>query len=242
MRLLVVPDAGALARIAADLWRARLRSKPDLVMAVPAGRTPRLMYARLRELQAVDPVDFSAMRVFSIDELCPPAPASGYFWQQVRREFLDWAGVPPARCFPFRVDAADGEAMCRRYETTIADCGGLDLAMLGLGPNAHVASNEPGTAWDSRTRPVTLLPQTVEYIGTDGPNTITAGGPVSDRAVTLGLATLLAAREIVVLVSGPGKRDALRRVVDGPLTQDVPGSALRTHARCTILADREARP
>src|SRR5919201_3067715 len=105
MRLLVVRDVGELAGVAADLWRARVRAKPDLVMAVPAGRTPRGMYARLRELQARDPVDFSAMRVFSIDELCPPAPAAGYFWQQVRREFLDWAGIPPERCFPFRVDA-----------------------------------------------------------------------------------------------------------------------------------------
>jgi glucosamine-6-phosphate deaminase len=242
MRLLVVRDPGELARVAADLWRARLRTKPDLVMAVPAGRTPREMYARLRELQARDPVDFSAMRVFAIDELCPPAPPAGYFWQQVRQEFLAWAGVPPDRCFPFRVDAADCGEMCRRYEKTIAECGGLDVAMLGLGPNAHLASNEPGTAWDSTTRPVTLLPQTLDYIRTDAPNLLTARGQVSDRAVTLGLATLLAAREIVVLVSGRGKREALRRVVDGPLTPEVPASALRTHPRCLVLADRDARP
>jgi glucosamine-6-phosphate deaminase len=242
MRLLVVRDPGELSRVAADLWRARLRTRPDLVMAVPAGRTPRRMYARLRELQALDPVDFSAMRVFAIDELCPPASPAGYFWQQVRHEFLAWAGVPAERCFPFRVDAADCDEMCRRYEKTIAECGGLDVAMLGLGPNAHLASNEPGTAWDSRTRPVTLLPQTVDYIRTDGPNLVTARGQLSNRAVTLGLATLLAAREIVVLVSGPGKRDALRRVVDGPLTPEVPASALQTHPRCLILADRGARP
>jgi glucosamine-6-phosphate deaminase len=240
MRLIVVSGPDELAAVAADLWRARLRAKPDLVMAVPAGRTPRRMYARLEELQARDPVSFSRMRVFSIDELCPPAPPAGYFWQQVQQEFLRWAGVPGDRCFPFRVDAVDLEEMCQHYEKTIAECGGLDLAMLGLGPNAHLASNEPGTAFDCPTRPVTLLPQTVDYIRSDGPNLGAAGGRVSHRAVTLGLATLLAAREIVVLVSGAGKQAALRRVLDGPVTPEAPASILRTHPRCTILADRQA--
>jgi glucosamine-6-phosphate deaminase len=240
VRLRVVPDREALAAAAADLWRARLRAKPDLVMAVPAGRTPRRMYARLGELQARDPVDFSRMLVFAVDELCPPAPPAGYFWHQVQQEFLAWAGVPQERCHPFVVDAGDLEEMCRRYEKTIAECGGLDLAMLGLGPNAHLASNEPGSAFDSLTRPVTLLPETVDYIRTDGPNLVAAGGQVSHRAVTLGLATLLAAREVVVLVTGAGKRTALRRVLDGPVAPEAPGSILRAHPCCTLLADRAA--
>ena len=238
MRLIVVRDPDELAAVAADLWRARLRAKPDLVMAVPAGRTPRRMYARLAELQSRDPVDFSRMLIFPVDELCAPAPPAGYFWQQVRRELLDWAGVPHERCHPFRVDAADLEEMCRRYEKTIAECGGLDLAMLGLGPNAHLAFNEPGSAFDSLTRPVALLPETVEYIRTDGPDRIV----VSDRAVTLGLATLLAAREVVVLASGAGKQTALRRLLDGPVAREAPASILRTHPCCTVLADRPAHP
>jgi glucosamine-6-phosphate deaminase len=242
MRLIVVRDPDELAAVAADFWRARVRAKPDLVMAVPAGRTPRRMYARLEQLQARDPVNFSRMRVFSIDELCPPAPATGYFWQQVQQEFLRWAGVPSDRCFPFRVDAVDLEEVCQQYEKAIAECGGLDLAMLGLGPNAHLASNEPGTAFDCLTRPVTLLPQTVEYIRSDGPNLRAAGGRVSHRAVTLGLATLLAAREIVLLVSGASKQAALGRVLHGPVTAEVPASILRTHPRCTILADGQAAP
>jgi glucosamine-6-phosphate deaminase len=242
MRLIVVSDAEALAESAAGLVRERVRANADLVMAAPAGRTPRRMYALLRELQARDPVDFSRLRVFAVDELGPPAPPAGYFWQQVRQEFLSWAGVPRERCFPFRVDADDLEAMCQRYEKTIAECGGLDLVMLGLGPNAHLASNEPGTAFESSTRPVTLLPETVGYIRTDGPNLIAAGGHVSERAVTLGLATLLGAREIVLRVSGRDKREALRRVLDGPITPEVPASVLKQHPHCIVLADREARP
>jgi glucosamine-6-phosphate deaminase len=227
-----------LAAVAAALVRARLDANPDLVMAVPAGRTPRPMYARLRQLQTQAPVDYSRMRVFGIDELCPPAPPDGYFWRQIRGEFLAWAGVPSERCHPFRVDAENLEAMCRAYEAAIAGAGGLDLVMLGLGPNAHLASNEPGAPFDSGIRPVPLLPETVRYILTDE----VIQGSVSATAVTLGLATIMAAREVVVLVSGQAKREPLRRLLTTAVGTDVPASVLRLHPRCTILADRGAVP
>jgi len=238
LKLIVTAGPAELAEAAASLVRARLDAKPDFVMAVPAGRTPRPMYARLRELQERAPVDYSRMRVFCVDELCPPAPPDGYFWRQITGEFLAWAGIPGEHCHPFRVDAADLHAMCRAYEAAIGEAGGLDLVMLGLGPNAHLASNEPGTPFDSATRPVPLLAKTVRYILTDD----VIQGPVSPRAVTLGLATIMAAREVVVLVSGEGKRAPLRRLLGGRSEPEIPASILREHPRCTILADRDACP
>lgn len=238
MELRVCRDADELALTAAALLRDRLRAQPELAMAVPAGRTPRRMYRVLREQQATSPLEYRRMRVFSIDELCPPAPLDGYFWRQVRAEFLSWAGVEAARCHPFRVDSDDLRAMCERYEATIAEVGGLDLAMLGLGPNAHLASNEPPCAFDSRTRPVQLLPETVSYILTDD----VIQGAVGDRAVTLGIATILEVREVVLLVSGQSKRAPLARLLQEPEHPEVPASVLHRHPRCTILADRAAAP
>lgn len=231
-------DAGELADVAAGLFRARVRARPELAMAVPAGRTPRRMYARLAALQETEPVDYSRIRVFAVDELCPPAPADGYFWRQVRAEFLAWAGVARSRCRPFAVDAPDLAAMCARYEAAIAEARGLDVVMLGLGPNGHLASNEPGTAFDARTREVRLCDETVRYILTDD----VVQGPVCDRAVTLGLATILEAREVIVLASGDVKRGPLARMLDGPVTPDVPASVLQRHPRCLVIADRAARP
>ena len=238
MHVLIARDADELAEIAADVFRERVRACPELAMALPAGRTPRRMYARMAELQARAPVDYARMRVFSVDELCPPAPRDGYFWRQVRAEFLSWANVDAARCRPFSVDAVDLDAMCAAYEAAIAKAGGLDVVMLGLGPNAHLASNEPGCAFDVRTRPVRLLDSTVRYILTDD----VIQGQVSERAVTLGLATIMAAREVIVLVSGEAKRAPLARMLDGPVTPNVPASVLRAHPRCLVITDRAARP
>jgi glucosamine-6-phosphate deaminase len=236
VRLVVCATPAELASTAAALFRDRLAEKPDLAMAVPAGRTPRPMYGLLRTLQRTAPADFSSMRVFAVDELCPPAPDDGYFWRQVRAEFLAWAGVKPDRCHPFTVAAPDLGVMCAQYEALIAAVGGLDLVMLGLGPNGHLASNEPGSPFSSRSRPVRLLPATLDYIRTD----VISHGAVCERAVTIGLATILDAREVVVLVSGEGKRAALRRTLHGPPTPDVPASVLQLHPRCTIIADRAA--
>ncbi len=236
MQLVVCRDAAALARRAADCFLDRVRVKPELNMAVPAGRTPRLMYELLAEEHRQGRVDFSRMRVFSVDELGPPAPPDGYFWRQIRAEFLAWAEVPPERQHPFSVERPDLDRMCGEYEETIAAVGGLDLVMLGLGPNGHVASNEPGSAFDSRCRPVRLLASTVQYILTDA----VTQGEVSDRAVTLGIATLLDAREVVVLVSGAGKREPLARMLYGPITPELPASVLRRHPRCVVLTDEAA--
>lgn len=236
MELVVCSDAADLSRRAGALVTERLRARPELVMAVPAGRTPRAMYAHLAAMHAGDPSLFARQHVLAVDELCPPAPADGYFWRQIRAEFLNWARIPPSQRHPFRVDAPDLEAMCRDYEAEIDALGGLDLVMLGLGPNGHVASNEPGGSFDSLTRPVTLRPETVSYILTDE----VIQGAVSSRAVTLGLGTILAAREVVVLVQGAHKVAAMKAMLEGPVTLAVPASVLQRHPRCLVLAARDA--
>src|SRR5207247_528437 len=169
-----------------------------------------------------------------------------------------WAGVGAARCRPFAVDAADLEAMCAAYETAIAEAGGLDVVMLGLGPNAHLASNEPGCAFDLRTRPVRLLDETVRYILSDD----VIQGPVCDRAVTLGLATIIAAREVCIIavppcegagllarrlhrqrqLIGAGARRRQREAHGGPLALDAVDRQLPAVREHEVPDDGEAEP
>jgi glucosamine-6-phosphate deaminase len=232
----VYEDVAAVAAAAAGLWLERLAARPELVVAVPAGRTPRPTYRRLREEAGRRRISFRRSHVFPVDELVAPAPAEGYFWRQVRAGFLDWADVPPAQCYPFDPVAADLAAMCGRVEARIGELGGLDLVLLGLGLNGHLAANEPGSAFDSRTRPVVLQTETVAYILADAG----AGSQVGDRAVTLGLGTIAEAREAVVLVTGAAKRDILRRALTGPVGPDCPASLLQRARAMRVFADRAA--
>jgi glucosamine-6-phosphate deaminase len=232
----VYEDAEGVAGAAAGLWLERLEARPGLVVAVPAGRTPRPTYRRLREEAGRRRLSFRRTHVFPVDELVAPAPAEGYFWRQVRAGFLDWADVPPAQCYPFDPEAPDLAAMCGRVEARIRELGGLDLVLLGLGLNGHLAANEPGSAFDSRTRPVVLQPETVAYIRADAG----AGSRVGDRAVTLGLGTIAEAREAVVLVTGAAKRDILRRALTGPVDPDCPASLVQRVPAMLVLADRAA--
>jgi glucosamine-6-phosphate deaminase len=236
VRLEVFEGPEELAAAAAGLWLDRLAARPELVMAVPAGRTPRPTYRRLREEAGRRRASFRRSRVFPVDELCAPAPADGHFWRQVRTELLDWAGIPPAQQCPFEPAAPDLVAMCDRVEARIREVGGLDLVVLGLGLNGHLAANEPGSAFDSRTRPVALQAETVAYILDDAG----AGARVGDQAVTLGLGTIAEAREILVLVSGATKRDILDRALTGPVVPGCPASLLQRLPGARVFADRAA--
>jgi glucosamine-6-phosphate deaminase len=236
VRLEVFEDPPALAAAAAGAWLERLSGCPELVVAVPAGRTPRPTYRRLREEAGRRRVTFRRSHVFAVDELCAPAPASGYFWSQVRAELLDWADVPSEQCHPFDPVAPDPAAMCDGMEARIGELGGLDLVLLGLGLNGHLAANEPGSAFDSRTRPVVLEAGTVAYIRADAGG----GSPVGDRAVTLGLGTIAGAREVLLLVTGAAKAAILRRALTGPVSPDCPASILQRLPGARVLADRAA--
>jgi glucosamine-6-phosphate deaminase len=235
--LTVCDDATAMGAAAAAWLRERVSATPDLVLGAPAGRSPRPMYRALEALQATAPVDFSRLTVFAVDDLSAPAPADGVVWRQVRRDLLSWAGPPPARCHAFTLDAPDLHAMCRAYEAAIAAAGGLDLVIPGLGPNGHLGGNEPGSAFDSRTRPVDLAETSVRYFLSDS---INAGCPCGTGCVTLGLGTVMDAREVLLLAAGPLKRAPLRRLLEGPASVDLPASVLRGHPRCRILADHAA--
>jgi len=232
----VLPDAEAVGAAAARHWLDCLARRPGLVVAVPAGRTPRPMYRHLRVEAAGRRLSFAACHVFGVDELCLPGAREGYFWRQIREAFLDRAGIPPSHRHPFDPAATDLQAMCDGLEARIRELGGLDLAILGLGPNGHLAANEPGSPLDSRARPVRLDPATLAHLATDP----AAPGPVSDRAVTLGLGTLAEARQVLVLVTGAGKREILRRALAGPVGPECPASLLQRLPAARVLADRAA--
>jgi glucosamine-6-phosphate deaminase len=236
--LTIVPDAETMSETAADLVAKIVAAKPDAVVSVPTGSTPLAMFDLLVERAARGTIDLSRIELFCLDEyvgVSADDPNSLTGWLQ--RALIDRAGIPPHHVHALPATASDIPAAARRYERELADLGGLDLAILGLGPNGHVAYNEPGSAADSRTRVVKLTPGSVTQAAAYWQSTVN----IPDTAVTIGVGTLLEADQIVLLVSGDAKAEILRRTLEEPMSADVPASWLRKAGqRLHVIADEGA--
>jgi len=227
MRLQLQPAAlwSSTVATALDDWLAT-RAQPRICLAT--GTTPDPVYRRL------SPALVSDATIFLLDEFGGlPAGHPGRCESMLREGLLHRARVPASRFVYPDVDAADLDAECQRYQQLIDD-GGLDLVVLGLGPNGHVGLNEPGSAADTVTRVVQLEDTTrvaaAQYGIVEAPT----------WGVTVGLRTLLSAREVWMLVTGRGKRPILERALQGPIDPDCPASLLRVHPNIQCWVDDEA--
>lgn len=220
MDLTITADAAGAALSAADTITEVVRARPDAVLALPTGSTPLPVY---REL-AGRGTSFAECTVFMLDEHLGADPDEpGSFRVYVREHIVDGLGVPAENLHSLDGRAADPDAECAAYEEAIARAGGLDLAVLGIGPNGHVAFNEPGSDPASRTRVVELA-------------TDTAG----EKGLTIGIATITDARRILLVATGAAKAPAVAAMVQGPSTPDVPASLLQDHPRLDLILDQAA--
>ncbi len=226
-----IVDAREFGRRAADIVCEALRRKPDIALGLPTGRTPLSMYEELTRRAGASEVNFSRVTAFAIDELYGvasehPATNATYLIRE----------LPDVAVAVMDGAAADGDAECARFAGLIADLGGLDLAIVGIGVNGHLAFNEPNSAFDSQARRVLLEATTREpYI-----EAFESFYATPEFGLTLGMSELLAAREVLLLASGSDKAAIVARALEGPISVDVPGSALQGHGNVTVLLDREA--
>jgi glucosamine-6-phosphate deaminase len=210
--------------------------KPTAAIALPTGHTPLGMYAELVTRAAARHFSTAKARFFNLDDyvgLSAEHPLS--YARYLRERFLTAAGVPDAHVRLLRAEAHDLEAECRDYEAAIAACGGLDLAILGLGANGHIAFNEPGSDWAGRTHVVSLSPETRAAHAAQTHSQFVVPG----LGLTLGIATVLAAREILLLAAGDAKAPALAAFRRGMPDPSWPVTALLTHRHLTVLAEAE---
>lgn len=237
MRLIVTEDYEALSRAGADLVVEVLAANPAASVLVATGDTPMGMYRELVERRLRGEFEVPRLRVFQLDEylgLGPEDRRSLYRWTV--RSFAQPLGVPAANVVRLPGDATNLEAACRAYEEALRAAGGIDLAILGLGPNGHLGFNEPPSDPGSTTRVVELSEESIESNGRywGGRN------QVPRRAMTTGMSVILSARRALLVVSGAHKRDILRRAIDGPVTTDLPASYLRLSPDITVIADTAA--
>lgn len=236
MEILIRPDAAAATAMAAALVETRLRAKPDLVLGCATGSTMEGLYAELVTRHKAG-LDFSACRTFNLDEYIGLTAADPRSYHAYMREHLfDRVNIVPNHTHLPDGSAADLKAEAQRYETQIVGAGGIDLQLLGIGQTGHIGFNEPLSSLASRTRDKTLTPTTRHQ------NARFFGGAehVPARALTMGVGTILEAREIILLVLGSAKAEILARATEGPVTSMVSATALQLHPDCKVIVDEAA--
>jgi glucosamine-6-phosphate deaminase len=215
-----------------------LRERPDIVLGLPTGRTPIGMYAELRRLHAAGQADFSRAVTFNLDEFVGvDASHPGSFRQFMEQHLFQGVNLDPSRIHFLDGSAADLHAECDRYERAIADAGGIDLQILGIGANGHIGFNEPATELAARTHRVTLA----EVTRRDNAS-LFGGDPahVPRQALSMGMGTILKAATLILVAKGERKARCVERTVNGRVTTQLPASFLQLHRNVELYLDREA--
>jgi glucosamine-6-phosphate deaminase len=227
----ILGTAADVAVRGASFLEQAIRDKPTLVTALPTGRTPIAMYEVLAAKHRAGEFDLGAATVFYLDEVLLPKEMPQTFFQFMTRHVWDPLGVAPrGRRIP-RGEATDTLVECARYEAEIQAAGGLDLAILGIGADGHIAYNLPGQV-ERRTHVVSLDQATISTLGGN------TKGPV--RAITMGVDTILSARRLLLLATGSSKAEALRRMRTEAPNGEWPCTFFRGHADLTVVADTAA--
>lgn len=231
--------ARAVARRIAELIRSRAAEGRPCVLGLATGSTPVGVYAELVRMHREEGLSFANVETFNLDEYWPMAPDSIHAYHRFMREHLfDLVDLDPARTHvpPGDVPREEVAAVCAAYEQRIRDAGGIDLQLLGIGKTGHIGFNEPGSGADSRTRLITLDAMTRRDAAAD----FFGEGNVPRQAITMGVATILEAREIALLATGEHKAGIVRRAVEGEVDHQVAATFLQRHPHATVYCDAAA--
>lgn len=237
MRVIVQHDQPGVARRAAQFVAEIVRRKPTCVLGLATGGTMLDMYAELVRLHREEGLDFSRVVSFNLDEyvgLGPNHPQSYRYFMQTN--FFDHVNIDIRNTHVPDGRALDFDAHCQWYERVIREEGGIDLQVLGIGTDGHIAFNEPGSSLGSRTRLKTLTEETVR----DNARFFAHIDEVPRLAVTMGVGTILESRQCLLVVTGAAKARAIRDTIEGPVTAQVTASALQLHRDVVAILDEEA--
>ncbi len=237
MEMIITKDYAGMSRAAADWVVAAINAKPNSTIVFPTGKTPAGLYQELIARYQQNEFDPSGLRVFVLDEyvgIGPDDPRALYGW--LHHTLFEPLDITTEQIAPLPGDAPDPAAACRVYHELLLAAGGLDLAILGLGPNGHIGYNEPPADATATTRVLELTESSLATCARDW------GGRehLLPQALTIGMDLLLAARQKLLIVAGAGKRDILQQSLYGPLSPAVPASYLQQAANVTVITDEAA--
>ncbi|WP_432667703.1 glucosamine-6-phosphate deaminase [Wukongibacter baidiensis] len=237
MKINVVDNYEEMSKEAARLVAAQIRLKPESIVGFATGSTPTGMYKELVKMYREEGLDFSKIVSFNLDEYYPIDPSSeqSYYFYMMNNLFnhinieKDNINIPDGK-------APDVEVQCRQYEERIRRVGGIDLQVLGIGPNGHIGFNEPDLKFEAETHIIDLDKKTIEA----NSRFFNSVDEVPKRAITMGIKTIMHARKIVLLANGSGKAEVIKEAILGSIVPNLPASILQLHQDVTIICDKEA--
>jgi glucosamine-6-phosphate deaminase len=238
VKLEIYETEPTLAHALASSVASSIHDHPDLVLGLPTGRTPIALYRELVALTPVRQIDWSRVRTFNLDEFVGLGDnAPGSYRRFMQQHLFQHVNVRPEHIGFLDGRSANLDAECERYERAIRQAGGIDLMILGIGSNGHIGFNEPCDVLPARTHRVTLEEPS------RAANALWFGGDiraVPREALSMGMATILNAREVVLMATGEGKADAVREMIAGDITTELPASFLQLHPHVTVTLDEDA--
>ena len=237
MLVMIKDSYESMSKAAAQIVADRIRRKPNLVLGLATGSTPLGLYKELVRMHKEEGLSFSKVTTFNLDEYIglPRTHDQSYFYFMNENLFkhidvdLRFVHVPDGM-------AGDIESHCEWYEAEMQRWGGIDVQILGIGGNGHIAFNEPGSSLGSRTRIKTLTEQTVK----DNARFFKNMDEVPKTAITMGIGTIMEAKEVILLASKTNKAEAIRASIEGPMTAMVPASIIQMHRKAYVIVDKDA--
>lgn len=237
MKLIKATDYKDMSKKAASILTAQVTLKPNSVLGLATGSTPIGTYEQLIEWYKAGDVDFSEVRTVNLDEYVGLDGNSDQSYRYFMNDKLfNHININKANTYVPNGVATDKEAECQRYEDLIKSLGGIDIQLLGIGNNGHIGFNEPNANFDKTTHEVQLTESTINA------NTrfFERKEDVPTTAISMGIQTIMQAKKIVLVANGAAKADIIYDTCFGPITPEVPASALQLHHDVTIIVDEEA--
>ena len=239
MEVVICKTKEEASKLAADMITAQVKKNPKTVLGLATGATPVLMYREMAKAVKAKKVSYKQVKSWNLDEYVGLAGTHDqsyrYFMNENLFKFID---IQIKNTHVLNGLAKDLDKECRDYEAQIKKAGGIDLQVLGIGSDGHIAFNEPGTSLSSRTSCVYLTPSTIK----DNARLFFKGKEkeVPTRALSMGVGTICEAKKVILLAFGKNKADAVKGMVEGGMTQFCTASALQAHNDAWIFCDEES--
>lgn len=237
MQIFVTKDYQEMSEAAADMIVDLVEEKPGCVLGLATGSTPEGLYAEIAKRHEAEDIDFSRVATFNLDEYRGlPADHEQSYHYFMQKHLFSKINVRPENTHVPNGANPDAQAACDAYEASILLAGGVDLQLLGLGHNGHIGFNEPGQAFELETHVVDLTERTIEA----NARFFASKDEVPKRAITMGIKSIMQARQILVVVSGEDKAEIVKKAFFGPVVPQVPASILQMHPNVVLCGDKAA--